>query len=182
MKFCSECAAPLTMRVPEGDERPRAVCTRCGVVHYQNPRVVVGCVPEWEGRILLCRRAIEPRRGYWTAPAGFLEIGESLQAAALRETAEEALAEVQLGSLLSIVNVLHAGQVHVMFRARMHSASHGAGAESLETGLYEEAGVPWDDIAFLSVRFSLERYFADRRAGLEGLHFHDLDRRPDPPR
>ncbi len=108
-------------------------------MHYENPRVVVGCVPEWQGQILLCRRAIEPRRGYWTAPAGFLEIGESMHAAAARETAEEALAQVEIGSLLSIVNVLHAAQVHVMFRAQLRSADHGAGAESLETGLFDEA-------------------------------------------
>jgi len=178
MKFCADCGAPVHLRTPEGDERPRDVCTACGTVHYQNPRVVVGCVPEWQGRILLCRRAIEPRLGYWTAPAGFLEIGESLHAAAARETAEEALAEVRIGSLLSVVNVLHAGQVHVMFRATLSSPAHGAGHESLETALYEETAIPWDDIAFASIRFALEHYFADRRAGTERLHFQDLDRRP----
>ena len=135
MKFCSNCGHPVNIRIPAGDTLPRAVCEHCGTVHYENPRVVVGCVPEWQGQILLCRRAIEPRRGYWTAPAGFLEIGESLHTAAARETAEEALAEVEIGSLLSVVNVLHAAQVHVMFRARLRTAQHGAGAESLETGL-----------------------------------------------
>jgi ADP-ribose pyrophosphatase YjhB (NUDIX family) len=176
MKFCSNCGQPVEIRVPPGDQRPRAVCGHCGTVHYENPRVVVGCVPEWEGRILLCRRAIEPRRGFWTAPAGFLEIGESMHAAAARETDEEALAEVEVGSLLSVVNVLHAAQVHVMFRATMRSARHGAGTESLETGLYAEAGIPWGEIAFASVRFALERYFEDRRAGRERVHFHDIVR------
>ena len=178
MKFCSICGQAVQIRVPPGDQLPRAVCGSCGAVHYQNPKVVVGCVPEWQGCILLCRRAIEPRRGYWTAPAGFLEIGESLHAAAARETAEEALAQVEIGSLLSIVNVLHTAQVHVMFRAIMHDGQHGAGVESLETGLFAEAQIPWDEIAFASVRFALERYFDDRRRRTDGIHFHDIERPP----
>jgi len=176
MKFCPSCGAAIEQRVPPGDERLRAVCTVCAAVHYQNPRVVVGCIPEWQGRILLCRRAIEPRRGFWTAPAGFLEIGESLSTAARRETQEEALAEVAIGSMLSVVNVLYAAQVHVMFRARMLHGGHGAGLESLETRLVNEAEVPWDELAFTSIHFALQRYFADRRAGAETLHFHDLER------
>jgi ADP-ribose pyrophosphatase YjhB (NUDIX family) len=177
IRFCSNCGHAVSRRIPESDQLPRAVCDSCGTVHYENPRVVVGCVPEWEGRILLCRRAIEPRRGYWTAPAGFLEIGESIHAAAARETAEEALAEVEVGSLLSVVNVLHAAQVHVMFRARMRNASYGAGVESLETALLPEQEIPWDDIAFASIRFALERYLADRRDQVERIHFHDIERR-----
>jgi ADP-ribose pyrophosphatase YjhB (NUDIX family) len=181
LKFCPNCGHGLEVRIPAGDQLPRAVCSHCGAVHYENPRVVVGCVPEWQGRVLLCRRAIEPRRGYWTAPAGFLEIGESMQAAAARETAEEALAQVEVGSLLSVVNVLHAAQVHVMFRGRLRDPAHGAGVESLETGLYTEAEIPWDDIAFASVRFALERYFHDRRVHAEGIHFHDIVRAPHAP-
>jgi len=176
MKFCSNCGQPVKYLVPEGDSLPRAVCSSCGTVHYENPRVVVGCVPEWQGQILLCRRAIEPRRGFWTAPAGFLEIGESLHAAAIRETAEEALAQVELGSLLCVVNVLHAGQVHVMYRARLRTGEHGAGVESLETALFSEADIPWPDIAFASVRFALESFFLDRREQRERLHFHDIER------
>ena len=176
MKFCPDCGQSVTIQVPEGDQLPRAVCASCGVVHYENPRLVVGCVPEWQDRILLCRRAIAPRRGYWTAPAGFLEIGESMHAAAVRETAEEALAQVEVGSLLSVVNVLHAAQVHVMFRARLRAAQHGAGVESLETGLFTEAQIPWDEIAFASIRFALERYFADRGERVERIHFHDIVR------
>jgi ADP-ribose pyrophosphatase YjhB (NUDIX family) len=175
MKYCPDCGNPNERRVPAGDVHLRDVCTVCGAIHYENPRVVVGCVPEWEGRVLLCRRAIEPRKGYWTAPAGFLEIGESLHAAAARETEEEALARVEIGTLLSVVNVLGAAQVHVMFRARMLSGAHGAGVESLETALLPEEDVPWQDIAFRSVRFALERYFADRRSGARNLHFQDLD-------
>ncbi len=176
IKFCSNCGHAVSRQIPPGDQLPRAVCEHCGTVHYENPRVVVGCVPEWQGRILLCRRAIEPRRGYWTAPAGFLEIGESMHAAAARETAEEALAEVEVGSLLSVVNVLHAAQVHVMFRARMQDARHGAGVESLETGLFQESEIPWGDIAFASIHFALERYLKDRRDQLEHIHFHDIVR------
>ena len=176
MKFCPDCGQAVKIQIPEGDTLPRAVCSSCGHVHYENPRVVVGCVPDWGGQILLCRRAIEPRRGYWTAPAGFLEIGESMHAAAARETAEEALAQVEIGSLLSVVNVLHAAQVHVMFRARLRSAEHGAGVESLETALFAEPEIPWADIAFASIRFALERYFLDRHEQVEHIHFHDIAR------
>lgn len=181
IKFCSNCGHAVEIRIPDGDQLPRAICPHCGFVQYENPRVVVGCVPEWQGRILLCRRAIDPRRGYWTAPAGFLEIGESLHTGAVRETAEEALAEVEIGSLLSVVNVLHTAQVHVMFRGTLRNANHGAGAESLETGLYAEDEIPWTDIAFASVRFALERYFEDRHARVERLHFHDIAARPPAP-
>jgi ADP-ribose pyrophosphatase YjhB (NUDIX family) len=181
VKFCANCGHEVEIRIPPGDQRPRAVCGHCGTVHYENPRVVVGCVPEWQGRILLCRRAIDPRRGYWTAPAGFLEIGESMHAAAARETAEEALADVEVGSLLCIVNVLHAAQVHVMFRGTLRDERHGAGTESLETGLYAEDEIPWSEIAFASNRFALERYFEDRRERAERVYFHDIVRAPHAP-
>jgi ADP-ribose pyrophosphatase YjhB (NUDIX family) len=162
------------LRVPEGDQRERAVCDACGTVHYQNPRIVAGCVVEYAGRILLCRRAIEPRRGYWTNPAGFMELGETLQDAARRETREEALAEVQLGSMLSVTNVLHTGQVHVFFRATLAEPSFGCGIESLDAQLFDAGAIPWDDIAFSSGVFSLRRYLADRQSGQEKLHFLDL--------
>jgi ADP-ribose pyrophosphatase YjhB (NUDIX family) len=176
MKFCSDCAAPLLRQTPPGDHLERSVCPACGRVHYENPRVVVGCVPEWEQRILLCRRAIEPRRGFWTTPAGFLEIGESLEAAAARESLEEAEAQVEIGTLLSVTNVLHAAQVHVMFRARMRTPECAPGAESLETGLYAEAQIPWDDIAFPSIEFALRCFLADRRTGAQGVHFSTVAR------
>jgi ADP-ribose pyrophosphatase YjhB (NUDIX family) len=147
-------------------------------VHYQNPKIVAGCVPEHDGRILLCRRAIEPRRGYWTIPAGFMENGETTQEAARRESIEEALAEVEIGSLLAVVHVLHANQVHVVFRARLPKPEFGAGAESLEVMLYGEDAIPWQDIAFRSVDFALRRYLEDRRAGLEPHHFTAIDLRP----
>jgi len=178
MNFCSHCGQPVSLSVPEGDHLPRHVCTACGTVHYQNPKIVAGCVPEHDGRILLCRRAIEPRRGYWTIPAGFMENGETTQEAARRESIEEALAEVEIGSLLAVVHVLHANQVHVVFRARLPKPEFGAGAESLEVMLYGEDAIPWQDIAFRSVDFALRRYLEDRRAGLEPHHFTAIDLRP----
>jgi ADP-ribose pyrophosphatase YjhB (NUDIX family) len=179
MNFCSHCGQPVTIRVPEGDHRPRHVCTACGTVHYQNPRIIAGCVPEHQGRILLCRRAIEPRRGYWTIPAGFMENGETTQEAARRESIEEAMADVEVGSLLAIVHVLHADQVHVTFRARLPHPDYGVGEESLEVELYDEAEIPWADIAFRSVEFALRRYLEDRRDGEERHHFTAIDlRRP----
>jgi ADP-ribose pyrophosphatase YjhB (NUDIX family) len=178
MKFCSHCGQPVTVRVPSGDHRPRHVCTGCGAIHYQNPKIVAGCVPEHEGRILLCRRAIEPRLGFWTIPAGFMENGETTQDAARRESLEEALAEVEIGSLLAVVHVLHADQVHVMFRARLPRPQFGPSPESLEVMLCEESQIPWADIAFRSVDFALRRYLEDRRAGLERHHFTAIDLRP----
>ena len=182
MNFCSKCGAKVQLRVPEGDHLPRYVCEACGTIHYENPRLVVGCVPEHEGRILLCRRAIEPRRGYWTVPAGFMENRETLQEAAARESHEEALAEVLIGSLLSVVHVLHAEQVHVFFRARLPVANFGAGPESLEVMLVEPRDIPWDDIAFRSTDFTLRRYLEDKAAGREHHHFTTLDRHEPQPK
>ncbi|MBS0365398.1 MAG: NUDIX hydrolase [Proteobacteria bacterium] len=171
MNFCSNCGARVTRRIPPGDHLPRFVCDSCGAIHYQNPKLVVGCVPEHEGRILLCRRAIEPRHGFWTVPAGFMENGETLQQAAARESREEALAEVEIGSLLAVAHVLHAEQVHVFFRARLANASFGVGEESLETRLFEPAAIPWQDIAFRSTTFALQRYLEDRGGAGEPYHF-----------
>ncbi|HEV3286091.1 MAG TPA: NUDIX hydrolase [Steroidobacteraceae bacterium] len=176
MNFCNQCGAPLRQAVPPGDQLPRYVCDACGSIHYQNPRLVVGCVPEHEGSILLCRRAIEPRRGYWTVPAGFMENGETLQQAAARESQEEALAEVAIGSLLAVVHVLHAHQVHVFFRAALPQARYGIGAESLEVALVRPAEIPWADIAFPSTDFALRRYLEDRAAGSDAHHFTTIER------
>jgi len=175
LNFCSNCGSPVEFKIPAGDHLPRFVCTSCGMVHYKNPLLVLGCVPEWQNKILLCRRAIEPRLGFWTVPAGFMENGETLQAAAARECYEEALAKVEIGSLLAVVGVTGANQVHVMFRARLLSADHGAGVESLETGLFSEEQIPWAEIAFASIRFALERYLLDRREQRERIHFHDIE-------
>jgi ADP-ribose pyrophosphatase YjhB (NUDIX family) len=146
------------------------------MIHYKNPLLVLGCVPQWQDKILLCKRAIEPRLGFWTVPAGFMENGETMQAAAARECYEEALATVEIGSLLAIVDVTHAGQVHVMFRARLLKPEFGAGPESLEVALYEEADIPWDQLAFPSGEFTLRKFFADRTAGREDHHFTALTR------
>ena len=177
MNYCSQCGASVTLRVPDGDQLSRFVCTGCGEIHYQNPKLVVGCVPQWQDQILICKRAIEPRRGYWTIPAGFMENGETLQQAAARESQEEALAKVEIGSLLSVVHVLHGHQVHVFFRAKLLDANIGAGPESLEVKLVTVAEIPWDDIAFPSTEFTLRHYLADQAAGLDRHHFTEFNRR-----
>jgi len=177
MKFCDQCGAAVRLSIPAGDHLPRYVCEACSTIHYRNPRIVVGCVPEHEGRILLCRRAIEPRRGFWTVPAGFMENNETLQQAAARESQEEAQAEVTIGSLLSVVHVLHAEQVHVFFRARLPAARYAPGAESLEVGLVAPADIPWADLAFPSTEFTLHRYLEDKAGGSEPYHFTTIDRR-----
>ena len=176
MNFCNQCGAKVELRIPPGDVVARHVCDACGTIHYQNPKLVVGCVPEHQGRILLCRRAIEPRRGFWTVPAGFMENGETMQDAAARECHEEALARGEIGSLLAVGSVTHAGQVHVMFRAKLIAPQFAPGTESLEVGLYDEADIPWDKLAFPSGEFTLRRYFADRSAGREDHHFTELTR------
>ncbi|MEY3465109.1 MAG: NUDIX hydrolase [Gammaproteobacteria bacterium] len=177
MKYCSNCGTPVEVRIPEGEHLPRHVCPSCSTVHYHNPKLVVGCVPEDEhGRILICKRAIAPRIGYWTIPAGFMENGETLQEAAAREAQEEALADVEIGSLLAVVHVLHAQQVHVFFRGRLRSSHIGAGPESLEVKMIEAHEIPWTDIAFASTDFTLRRYLEDRAAGMQGHHFTEFGR------
>jgi ADP-ribose pyrophosphatase YjhB (NUDIX family) len=176
MKYCSDCGHSVVLRVPDGDTHTRHVCPSCGTIHYHNPKLVVGCVPEYAGRILLCKRAIEPRLGYWTIPAGFMELGETLRAAAVRESKEEALADVEIGSLLAVVSVVHAHQVHVMFRATLARPEFGVGAESLEVALYRPEDIPWQEISFPSVDFALRQYLSDRARGAEDAHFADFDR------
>lgn len=180
MNFCSNCGSPVESKIPAGDHLPRFVCTNCNMVHYKNPLLVLGCVPEWQNQILLCRRAIEPRRGFWTVPAGFMENGETMQQAAARECHEEALAVVEVGSLLAVVNVTRANQVHVMFRARLLEPKFAPGPESLEVALYDEAHVPWSELAFASGEYALRQYFADRSAGLDTHHFTELKSRSTP--
>lgn len=179
MNFCSHCGAgALAFRVPPGDSLPRHVCDACGTIHYQNPKIVVGCLPEWEGRVLLCRRAIEPRYGRWTLPAGFLENNESLGAGAMRETLEEANARVHLGPLYALISLPQISQVYMMFRATLTDLDFGPGEESLEVRLFDEAGVPWEDLAFRTIARTLRRWFLDRRDGAFGLHVSALMRRP----
>jgi ADP-ribose pyrophosphatase YjhB (NUDIX family) len=179
MKFCSACgSADLSFRVPPDDTLPRYVCDACGVIHYQNPKVVVGCLPVHEDRVLLCKRAIEPRRGLWTLPAGFLENGETLGAGAMRETLEEANARVSLGPLYAIISLPQINQVYMMFRADLDDLDFGPGTESLEVRLFDEADVPWSEIAFRTIGRTLRRFFLDRRLGSFGVHVSSLQRRP----
>lgn len=175
MKFCAACGAPVQVRVPPMDDRPRHVCDACGTIHYHNPKLVVGCIPEWETRILLCRRAIEPRQGLWTLPAGFMEMGETAAQAALRETEEEAHARVEILGLYSVFSLPAISQVYVLLRGRLLDLDFGPGAESLEVRLFEEAEIPWDELAFEAVRETLRRYYKDRRAGRFGVQMGDID-------
>ena len=160
----------MVVAIPPGDHLPRFVCEHCGTIHYQNPRIIAGCIAEWQDRILLCRRAIEPRAGFWTLPAGFMENHETTEQAAAREAAEEALADVEIIAPLALVNVPHISQVHLMFRGRLKDGRHGTGHETLETKLVTEAEIPWEQVAFASVRFALERFVEDRRNGTFGFH------------
>ena len=170
MKFCSNCGAAVTSKVPPGDSLPRFVCDACNTIHYQNPRMIVGCIPEWEDRILLCRRAIEPRHGLWTVPAGFMENGETTFQGAVRETLEEANARVEVGPLYGLYNIPHINQVYMIFRARMLDTEFSAGAETLEARLFTESEIPWSEIAFATVRNTLEHYYSDRKKGEYSFH------------
>ena len=163
MKFCSNCGKQVIQRIPEGDSRLRYVCEHCDTIHYQNPNIVAGVVPVWGEKVLLCRRAIEPRMGYWTLPAGFMENGESVEQAARRETLEEACAEVEDLQLYSMIDVPHINQVHIFYRSNLVKPEFAAGIESLEVKLFDEADIPWSELAFNTVRRTLECYFRDRR-------------------
>jgi ADP-ribose pyrophosphatase YjhB (NUDIX family) len=184
MKFCSECAHPVALAIPEGDNRPRFVCPQCHTIHYQNPKLVIGSLPVWEHdgkvQVLLCKRAIEPRYGYWTLPAGFMENEETTEQAALRETEEEAGAEVELGRLFTLLNVAHVHQVHLFYLARLRNLDFAPGEESLEVELFTQDQIPWEDLAFPTVRNTLELFFADRvkvrEGGDYGFHCRDIVR------
>lgn len=160
MKFCSTCGAGIRLEIPQGDNRERNVCAApdCATIHYVNPRIIVGAVCIWEERVLLCKRAIEPRTGFWTVPAGFMELGESAEEGAARESAEEAQADVEIASLLGAYSVARIGQVHLMFEGRLRSPEVGVGIESLEVGLFGWDEIPWDLLAFPSVTWALELY------------------------
>ncbi len=174
MNFCSHCGGPVVLTVPSGDTLPRYVCPACSTIHYQNPKMVVGAIPEWEDKILLCRRAIEPKHGLWTLPAGFMENHETTAEGAARETWEEANARVEIGDLYTVYNLPHISQVYLLFRAKLLSLDFGPGVESLEVALFDEATIPWDALAFRTVEATLKAYFADRRAGQFGFHFGDI--------
>lgn len=178
MKFCSACGNAVTLKIPVGDTLPRHVCESCGTIHYINPRIVVGALADWGGKVLMCRRAIEPRLGYWTLPAGFMENHETTGQGAVRETLEEARARVELGPMFSLINVPHISQVHIVYRARLLDLDFAPGEESLEVALMSEAEIPWDDIAFRTISLTLRRYFDDLRRGVFGFHTEDLGASP----
>lgn len=174
INYCSACGGKASLRIPEGDLLTRHVCDDCGTIHYQNPKLVVGALPVWEDRILLCRRAIEPRYGKWTLPAGFMENGETVAQAAVRETAEEANARIALGDMYTVISVPYISQVHVIYRASLLDLDFSPGAETLDTRLFREEDVPWDEIAFRTVARSLRHFFDDRRSGSFRFHTEDI--------
>lgn len=174
MKYCSTCGATLELRVPDGDNRERNCCPSCKAIHYVNPKIVVGTITTFEDKVLLCKRAIEPRYGYWTLPAGFMELNETTHQGALRETFEEAGAQATLGPLFTVFDVLRAEQVHMFYRATLSKPEFYAGEESLDVRLYAEDEIPWDEIAFKTVSKTLKLFFEDRKAGQYTLHTGDV--------
>lgn len=175
IKHCRNCGLAVAYRLPDdGDTRERAICPACATIHYENPLNVVGTLPYLGTKVLLCKRNIQPRWGKWTLPAGFMEIGETTAQGALRETDEEAGASIELEGLYTVLNVPRVAQVHLFYRARLLSDQFAPGHETLEARLFEENEVPWDEIAFPTVRETLERYFRDRREGVFGIHTVDI--------
>jgi len=175
IKHCRECGAAVTYRLPDdGDLRERAVCPDCHTIHYENPLNVVGTVPYWGDQVLLCKRNIEPRRGKWTLPAGFMELNETTSEGAARETVEEAGAQFELQELFTLLNVARVGQVHLFYRARLTSAEFDPGSETIEARLFRESEIPWDELAFRTTQETLQYFFADRRQGNFQLHTIDI--------
>ena len=177
MNFCSRCgSAKMVWRVPDGDNRPRHICDACGEIFYENPKIVAGCIPVWGEQILLCKRAIEPRFGWWTLPAGFMENGETTAEAAARETWEEACSRVEIQQLYALFNLPQINQIYMMFRAHLPVLEFAPGVESLECKLYTEAEIPWSELAFPTITHTLRFYFEDRARGRFELHCGDIVR------
>jgi len=176
MKFCSNCAHPVVSKIPEGDDKPRFVCDNCDTIHYQNPNIVTGCLPIWQDKVLLCKRAIPPRLGWWNVPGGYMENGESVEAGALREVWEEACIKVDIRGIHTIFSIPQINQVYMHFLADMPDLNFAAGVESLEVALFTEEEIPWDEIAFSSSTFTLQTYFADRKKGETNVHIDTFDK------
>ena len=174
IKYCNHCGAAVGHRIPEGDSLPRAVCDACGLVQYQNPKIVVGCLPTFGDRILMCKRAIEPRYGLWTLPAGFMENDESASEGAAREALEEANATVEIEDLYTVYSIPHISQVYMMFRARLVDPDVSPGIESLEVKLVTEDEIPWDQLAFAMVKRTLTHFLEDRKRGIFVTRFGDI--------
>ncbi len=172
--YCSNCGAKVVLRIPPGDTLLRHVCDSCGTIHYRNPLMVIGTIPEWDDRVLLCRRAIDPRAGLWTLPAGFMELGETTAEAALRETLEEAQARVELGEVFSLLSVPHVNQVHLFYRARLLDTHFAPGSESLEVALFSEQEIPWKEIAFRTISATLTYYYSDRKDRCFRMHAGEI--------
>ena len=174
IKHCKVCGGATEYAVPADDNRERATCTVCKTIHYENPINVVGTVPTWGDQVLLCRRNIEPRFGFWTLPAGFMEMGETSAEGAMRETVEEAGAHIELQGLFTMLNVVRAGQIHIYYRARLLDVEFAPGPETIEAQLFTEDEIPWDELAFRTVRETLKRYFDDKRKGVFEVHTGDI--------
>ena len=177
MKFCSECGLSVSSLVPEGDNRLRYVCEHCNTIHYQNPRIVTGCLPVWEDKVLLCKRAIEPRYGLWTLPAGFMENEEAVDEAAARESFEEANANIEIEGIYTLISLPHVNQVYILYLARLLDLDFHPGTESLEVELFLEEDIPWNDLAFHTINFTLEKYFQDRKNNHFPIHTHTIQGR-----
>lgn len=179
-QFCSQCGHTLSREIPPDDNRVRDLCTRCGAVHYQNPRNVVGVVPIWGKQVLLCRRAIEPRRGKWTLPAGFMELGETSQQGAERENEEESGVRIRVQSLFTVIDVPSVNQVHLYYLAEVLSPHMAPGPETLEAAFFDFEAIPWHELAFRTVSTTLEHYLSDQRTGRFPTHHYALELRfPD---
>ncbi|HAI97575.1 MAG: NUDIX hydrolase [Cycloclasticus sp.] len=176
MKFCPQCGNKTVSLIPEGDNRVRDVCDSCDLIHYQNPRIIAGCIPVWEDKVLLCQRAIHPQKGFWTLPAGFMELAETTEQAAIRETLEEAEALVQTEELYAVFNLPHINQVYMMYRSVLLKPEFSSGIESLDVRLFAEHEIPWGDLAFETMRLSLEYYFQDRKAGTFKFRSTDINK------
>lgn len=176
MNYCSHCGNKISFGAVPDEEKSRYYCEKCGTIHYQNPKIIVGSIPQWENKVLLCKRSIKPRYGLWTLPAGFLEMGEKVEDGAIRETREEAHANIEIVRLFSIYNLPNVGQVYLMFLADLVDPDFQAGTESLEVRLFKENEIPWDKMAFSAIKFTLEKYFADRNNANGEVHIGTLKR------
>ena len=179
MSFCLKCGQPGQLSIPQGDQRERLVCNSCNYIHYENPKVICGALVTWQDKVLLCKRAIEPRYGLWTLPAGFMELYETMEQGAARETLEEAEAVVNIEQLYCMFNIPRIGQIYVLFKGDLQDGKFGAGDESLECGLFTEEDIPWEDLAFPSVERTLRHYFQDRKQGAFTMHLETIGSRLD---
>ena len=174
MNFCSTCGEKVSFIIPEGDNRLRHVCISCQTIHYENPKIVTGCIAEWQDKILLCKRAIKPRYGLWTLPAGFMENAETNMQGAARETAEEANAKIENMKLFCMFSIAHISQVYTMYRGDLVAGAASPGVESLEVALFNESEIPWQNIAFQVITETLKLYYQDKKKGEFKTHYGDI--------